>query len=107
MPATRPALVDSEVMRLKWRRDIENAKSELDVVALQIESAGKVCEHTQAEADRIYGAEVNAADQRRQGAHRDAEKVRNATVEALTRRRDDLQGAVDAMSRALDGNTDA
>jgi hypothetical protein len=106
VPATRPALQDSQVMRLKWKRDQQNIADEVAFVEEQMESAKRICIATRDEADRIYDFECVTAAKRRDGAHADAERVMTATIEALTRRRNDLMETHQGLARALDAGTD-
>lgn len=90
MPATRPALVDSEVMRLKWKRDLQDADIELSLIDEQLASAERIRNTVSAEALTVRDAEVAAADARMDGKRNDADRVCKATTEALNRRRDDV-----------------
>lgn len=90
LPATRPALVDSEVMRLKWKRDLQDADIELSLIAEQLSSAERIRNAVAAEALTVRDAEVAAADARINGKRADADRVCKATTEALNRRRDDV-----------------
>lgn len=102
VPATRPVLIDSEVLRLDLSRKLANTGDEIEFVNVQIESAARVCDFAKTEAQSVFHAEYEAATKRKERAEADAERIMKSTIDDLTRRRADLAKAAAGLQHALD-----
>lgn len=101
LPATRPVLVESESQRIAWRRQINDARDEQQLILEQTESLRRINAATKTEAQHIRDARIAAADHALDREISDADKIMGASIEALDRRRADLDKVVAGLEAAM------
>lgn len=104
LPATLPAIVESDAQRLTWTRDIQNARDERALIDEQIQSAERICGATKTEAVAVRDARINYANQAMDREYADADKILAATATNLRHRQADLDRVIKGLSAAVDAS---
>lgn len=106
LPMTRPVIREPDAERLVWTRGIADAQDEQGLIDAQIESAERINAATKQEAGDLFRQQVALAERIEARAVNDADRVFEATVEALRRRRADLDRKVAGLRAALDASAE-
>lgn len=101
LPMNRPIVQESEAERLVWKRAIADARDEQTFIDAQIASAERINTATKQEAGALYRQQVSLAERAEERAVNDADRVFEATVEALRKRRADLDRKAAGYEAAL------
>lgn len=106
LPMTRPIIREPDAERLVWKRAIADAQDEQGLIDAQIESAERINAATKQEAGDLFRQQVALAERIEERAVNDADRVFEATVEALRRRRADLDRKVAGLRAALEASAE-
>lgn len=105
LPSTMPVVNESASHRLVWKREIQNAQDERELIEYQIESAGRVCQNSKDEAVRIRDARISYANSAMDREYADAEKILAAATANLRSRQNDLGRVIDGFEAAIDASS--
>jgi len=101
LPATMPVLVESNVQVVQWRREIDNALDERGFVDEQIESARRIRNATDEEAQRVFDAALHIAELAKDRAIADADRLCAAAIEGLQRRQANQDAVIAGLEAAV------
>lgn len=90
LPATMPAVIESSAQRLKWLREIQDAKDEQGLIDAQIESLRRINAMVRDEAERICNGRIHAARLAMDREFADADNIMETGINSLRLRHDDL-----------------
>lgn len=101
LPATRPLYQESDLQRVAWLRQIQDANDEKGLIEEQKESLVRINTLMKDEAQRIYDARVSTAREAMNRESSDADKIMKAGVHALDQRSADLDKVISGLTAAV------
>ena len=101
LPATRPLYQESNLQRVTWLRQIQDANDEKGLIEAQKESLLRKYDFMRDEAQRIYDARISIAREAQDREVSDADKIMKAGIQALDQRHADLDKVVSGLTAAV------
>jgi len=101
LPATRPLYQESNLQRVTWLRQIQDANDEKGLIEEQKESLLRKYDFMRDEAQRIYDARISIAREAQDREVSDADKIMKAGIQALDQRHADLDKVVSGLTAAV------
>jgi len=101
LPATRPLYQESNLQRVTWLRQIQDANDEKGLIEEQKESLLRKYDFMRDEAQRIYDARISIAREAQDREVSDADKIMKAGIQALDQRHADLNKVVSGLTAAV------